>query len=135
MTGGTGNDVFSYTQVSDWSSSEVITDFATNSLNNVAINDGALSSINGDVFLFDLSNLAVIPDYVNLSTTVTSGVSTLAAGDWALGAADQAHAQFILVGSDTLAFDPDGTGAAAAITVVGHYTYTWLTGTMIALAA
>lgn len=135
LTGGGGNDVFTYSLVADWSSSEIITDFANTALNSVSLVDGALSSINGDVFLFDLSNLAAITGYVALGTTVTSGVSTLAAGDWAIGAADQAHAQFVLVGTDTLAFDPDGTGALAAITVVGHYTYTSMTDTMIAVTA
>lgn len=135
LTGGGGNDVFTYSQVADWSSSEMITDFANSALNAASISNGALSSINGDIFLFDLSNLAAVTGYVALGTTVTSGVSTLVAGDWAIGAADQAHAQFVLVGSDTLAFDPDGTGGTAAITVVGHYTYTGLTGTMIALTA
>jgi Ca2+-binding RTX toxin-like protein len=136
VTGGSGADVFVYTDVSNWSSTETITDFANTALNTVQLSDGLLSNINGDVFLVDLSELAAISGYVALNTSVASGVSTLVAGDWVIGgSADQAHAQFILAGNDTLLFDPDGTGSTAPITIVGHYTYTWLTGTMIAIQA
>lgn len=136
LTGGAGADVFVYTNHADWDASETITDFATSALNAVALTDGALTNIDGDIFLFDLSDLASITGYVALVTTATSGVSTLNVADYVIGnSATAAHAQFLLSGTDTLKFDPDGTGAAAAITVVGHYTYTWLTGTMIAVQA
>lgn len=136
ITGGSGDDVFVYTANADWSASEVITDFANGALNAASLTNGSLTNINGDIFLFDLSDLASISGYVALGTTVTNGVSTLVNGDWVIGnAANAAHAQFLLSGTDTLQFDPDGTGAATPITVVGHYTYTWLTGTMIALQA
>jgi Ca2+-binding RTX toxin-like protein len=132
LTGGSGNDMFVYSVVTDWSTTENITDFGevnAGVFTNVNTTEIALASfsmtpfLSGDTLLFNLSALQTMTGYVPFSYGYagTDAFSTLRTDDLVVGAgasASLASAQFVHdTSSGILYFDADGTGSNAAVAV------------------
>ncbi|MDP2902957.1 MAG: DUF4347 domain-containing protein [Methylovulum sp.] len=137
LLGGVGADTFVFRNLNQdaatWLSLQTtsIADYGTGGQNTHALANAAISGLNGDVLMFDYSDLAGLTGFaastnfvvtVNIPTGTngTTGGSAIIAQGAGTVAATAAHAQFIYNSTDgVLRFDADGTGSSATVIVVG----------------
>lgn len=143
ILGGADADVFVYRNHGDTAATwltpyggDTIADYADGAGHNTtALANAPVTGLNGDVLLFDYSDLAGLSGFTantgfvvtaNLPTgsngTTGAGASTIAEGAGII-AANVAYAQFIYNSTDgVLRFDADGTAGVASPMVVGTLT-------------